>query len=208
MSRPTRYEREAALAAAMRLFWSKGYHATSLKDLESALDMKPGSIYGAFVSKENLCLLTLERYFESSLARFQSHMDKASSPLVGLADHLRGFARLGQDDDARQICMVTKTLIDTKTTAPEISARAKDYLGQFRAAFAQGFERAKAMGELPPDADSARLARRLQAHVAALRLELHLGTDPAEVSALAEDLAQAIEALRPTPVPPAEQDSQ
>ncbi|MDX1730552.1 MAG: helix-turn-helix domain-containing protein, partial [Aurantimonas coralicida] len=44
------YDRDAALDAALRLFWAKGYHATSLKDLEAALTMKPGSIYAAFQS--------------------------------------------------------------------------------------------------------------------------------------------------------------
>ncbi|QDL93899.1 TetR/AcrR family transcriptional regulator (plasmid) [Paroceanicella profunda] len=198
MSRPTRYERERALDAAMCLFWRKGYHATSLKDLEAALDMKPGSIYAAFASKENLCLLSLERYFEASLSRFRAHMETTASPLSGLADHLRGFARLAPEDQARQVCMLTRTLIDTKATTPTISACTRAYLGAIRDAFAAGFERAKAQGELPQSADSARLARRLQATVSALRFELHLGTDPAEVSALAEDMAREIEALRLT----------
>jgi AcrR family transcriptional regulator len=57
------YDRDAALDAALRLFWAKGYHATSLKDLEAALTMKPGSIYAAFQSKEALFLAALERYF-------------------------------------------------------------------------------------------------------------------------------------------------
>lgn len=54
MTRAAPYDRETALDAAMALFWDKGFHATSLKDLEAALAMKPGSIYAAFVSKENL----------------------------------------------------------------------------------------------------------------------------------------------------------
>ena len=44
MSRSAPYDRDTALAAAMDLFWEKGFHATSLKDLETALEMKPGSI--------------------------------------------------------------------------------------------------------------------------------------------------------------------
>ncbi|MEP3669912.1 MAG: TetR family transcriptional regulator, partial [Roseibium sp.] len=37
MKRAQPYDREKALDAAQDLFWRKGYHATSLKDLEAAL---------------------------------------------------------------------------------------------------------------------------------------------------------------------------
>ena len=50
MARAAPYDRDATLDAAMSLFWERGYHATSLKDLEAALSMKPGSIYAAFKS--------------------------------------------------------------------------------------------------------------------------------------------------------------
>jgi AcrR family transcriptional regulator len=196
MSRPTQYDREKALDAALQLFWKKGYHETSLKDLEVTLAMKPGSIYGAFTSKENLYLLTLERYYENSLARFRAHMERASSPLTGLAGHLLGFAKLAPEDHARQVCMLTRPLVATAATDPEIAAQTKGYLAAMRDTFAGAFERAKAQGELSEGADSARLARRFQASVSALRFELHLETDQAEITALAEDLAQEIEALR------------
>ena len=44
MSRTALYNRQDALERALQLFWQKGFHATSLKDIEEALDMRPGSI--------------------------------------------------------------------------------------------------------------------------------------------------------------------
>ncbi|QCO54753.1 TetR/AcrR family transcriptional regulator [Pseudorhodobacter turbinis] len=199
MSRPMQYDREEALGKAMLIFWQKGYHATSLKDLEKGLNMKPGSIYCAFSSKENLYLLALDLYVRRSVARFQAHMEQASSPLTGLAEHLRGFAREGIDDGARQVCMLTKTLVDVTSTAPDIAAQAKIHLMQIRQAFADAFASAKAAGELPVDADCMHLARRFQGAVTALRFELHLDTDQTDIAALAEDLAREVEAMRLSP---------
>ena len=54
MARRAGYDRDEVLARAQALFWRKGYHTTSLKDLEAALNMRPGSIYAAFGSKEAL----------------------------------------------------------------------------------------------------------------------------------------------------------
>lgn len=197
MPRAAPYDRDAALDAAMSLFWDKGYHATSLKELEAALRMKPGSIYAAFKSKENLYLLALERYFTNSRRRFRKQVAQAASPLQGLADHLRSYARLSGDDAARKACMLTKTMIDTRSTDPAIAERSRAYLRAMRAEIAGAFEAAKARGELPPNADPDRHARRYQANLTALRLELHQGAGQADLEDLAEDMAREVEALAP-----------
>ncbi|ALI54289.1 TetR/AcrR family transcriptional regulator [Celeribacter marinus] len=195
MARTAAYDRDAALDAAMALFWDKGYHATSLKDLEAGLHMKPGSIYAAFTSKENLYLLALARYFEASRASFRAAMARADTPLTGLANHFRTFANLDPSDKARQACMVTKTLIDTRTTDPEIVAKAREYLGAMHQEFKSCFAQAIAQGALSQSSDPDRLARRYQANISALRLELARGAPDEDVIALAEDMAHEIEAM-------------
>tara|TARA_R110002072_G_scaffold15924_3_gene63256 strand:+ start:813 stop:1427 length:615 start_codon:yes stop_codon:yes gene_type:complete len=199
MPRTANYDRDAALDAAMAVFWRKGYHATSLKDLESALEMKPGSIYAAFESKENLYLLALERYFETSRRAFRAQMAKAATPLAGLAAQFRNYAELAQEDPSRRACMLMKTVIDTASTDPKITEVSQRYLDRMCAEFAEGFEAARIAGELPDDADPMRLARRYQANVSALRVELLRGISREDVSNLAADMAQeTLELRRPT----------
>lgn len=196
MARAAAYDRDAALDAAMLLFWDKGFHATSLKDLEVALCMKPGSIYAAFDSKENLYLLALERYLNTSRTTFRAMMAAAVSPLQGLADHFRMLARLAQNDKARQACMLTKTLLDTRTTDPAIVEKSQEYMDAMLDEFSAGFSDAMTRGELRPSANPNRLARRYQANIAALRFELARGADVDDTLNLAEDMAQEIEQLR------------
>lgn len=195
MARAANYDRDGALNAAMNLFWRKGYHATSLKDLESALQMKPGSIYAAFDSKENLYLLAIERYFETSRAGFRAEMAKAATPLSGLAAQFQNHANLAQEDPARRACMLMKTVIDTTSTDPRIAAVSKQYLDQMCVAFAESFEAARAAGELPSDADPKRLALRFQANISALRVEILRGTPRDDILKLAADMAQETMAL-------------
>lgn len=195
MARATNYDRDAALDAAMEVFWRKGYHATSLKDLEAALNMKPGSIYAAFESKENLYLLAIERYFEASRHGFRTHMAKAKTPLAGLAAQFQNYAGLAQGHASRQACMLMKTIVDTASTDPKIAAASQHYLDQMCAEFAKAFEAAAAAGEIPRGADPMRLARRFQANVSALRIELQRGTSQDNLSQLAADMAQETMAL-------------
>ncbi len=195
MPRAAPYDRETALDAALAIFWEKGFHATSLKDLEKALSMKPGSIYAAFYSKEKLYLSALERYFEKSRAGFRAHVASAGSPLAALADHFRTYGKMAANNPSRKACMLTKTLVDTQATDPAISAITQEYMSAMQAEFAAVFTAALERDELANNADPKRLARRFQANVAALRLAVNQGMGAADFTELAEDMAQEIENL-------------
>ena len=58
--RPRAFDREAALETATRLFWRKGYAATSVSDLTEAMGIGPPSLYAAFGSKEELFSAVLD----------------------------------------------------------------------------------------------------------------------------------------------------
>src|SRR6266566_10166481 len=60
--RPRHFDVDEALDRAMRLFWRKGYQATSVSDLTTAMGIKRASLYAAFGSKEALFRKALERY--------------------------------------------------------------------------------------------------------------------------------------------------
>jgi len=196
MKRARPYNRDAALDAAVNLFWTKGYHATSLKDLEAALHMKPGSIYAAFSSKEALYLAALERFFQASRAAFARDMQDATSPLGAMSNYLLQLARSRSEEPRGQACMLIKTVIDTSATDAAIADRANGYIEEMQADFAAVIDHAKAIGELPQELDSWRLARRYQSNINALRIELHRSTEQAELTALAEDMVEDLERLR------------
>jgi AcrR family transcriptional regulator len=60
--RPRSFDRDAALAAAMEVFWRRGYEGASLAELTEAMGINPPSLYAAFGDKERLFLEALERY--------------------------------------------------------------------------------------------------------------------------------------------------
>lgn len=70
-------------------------------DLETALNMKPGSIYAAFTNKETLHLLALERYFERSRTGFRKLAADAKTPLVCLAVAINAGQLPGTADPQR-----------------------------------------------------------------------------------------------------------
>lgn len=60
--RPIGFDKEAALEAAMLLFWKHGYEGTSMADLARAMGLNPSSIYAAFGDKQALFSLAAKRY--------------------------------------------------------------------------------------------------------------------------------------------------
>ncbi|QHQ35744.1 TetR/AcrR family transcriptional regulator [Algicella marina] len=198
MSRNRRYDREEALDAAMELFWRRGYHATSLKDLEEALNMRPGSIYAAFESKEALFLAALERYAQSMGEEFARELAAAASPLVLLQDHVRKVAPREGGADRPRACMLVKTLLEATADDESLAVSAGRHLDAVEAQYTRAFSAAAAAGELPKDADTRRLARRLQANMFGLKTFCHRSEDKAAVRDLAEDIAAEIAALANT----------
>ena len=60
--RPRGFDRDEALDRAMRLFWERGYEATSVSELTEAMDITPPTLYTFFGDKRRLFLEAVDRY--------------------------------------------------------------------------------------------------------------------------------------------------
>jgi AcrR family transcriptional regulator len=195
MGRTTGYDRDKVLQAAMELFWARGYHSTSLKDLEQALDMRPGSIYAAFGSKEALFCAALDRYASIGQETLRDTLNKASSPISGLAAHVRTIGRLMSGNPPSRACMMVKTMLETQDDDPVLRRTVQRMMREVETAFAAAFRDARRAGEITPDADPERLAARLQASIFGLRAYAQRSDAGGTTERLAEDIAREIEAL-------------
>ncbi|AMW79618.1 TetR family transcriptional regulator [Acinetobacter sp. TGL-Y2] len=62
--RPKEFELEAIAELAMKVFWQRGYAATSIQDLVDATGIGRGSIYNAFGSKHGIYQFSLKQYYK------------------------------------------------------------------------------------------------------------------------------------------------
>lgn len=196
MPRTAVHTRQESLEKALHLFWRQGFGATSLKDLEQSLDMRPGSIYATFGSKGNLFLEALDRYAERSMAELERVMAAESSPLGGLVAYIRMLGGLRDRDESCQACLLVKSLLEFGEREQVARPRVEALLARMERRFTERLREARTAGEIAADLDPRRLGRRLQADIIGLRTFAERDVEDHAVHELAEDIARDWERLR------------
>src|SRR5690606_2006768 len=93
MGRELTFDRDEKLKQAMRLFWAKGYEATSMQELVDALGINRFSLYDTYGDKRTLFLEALERYGESVMKRL---VEPLLAPDAGMGAISAYLKNLGQ----------------------------------------------------------------------------------------------------------------
>ncbi|KXS51917.1 MAG: TetR family transcriptional regulator [Marinobacter sp. T13-3] len=198
MARHPQYNRDAALHKAIGLFWEKGYHGSSMKQIEQALDMRPGSIYAAFGSKDGLFSEALARYAEQGGEEMALHMEQYDSIVEGLQAYLRNVAMSCQADACpSRACMIVKTLLETTHTNDTLARQAREVLSAIENTLTSLLEQARSRGELVPSTDCKRLARLIQSQIMGLRAMAERGLSEQQLTGLADDMANLLEPYCP-----------
>lgn len=81
MARPREFDRDAALEKALRVFWAKGFAATSTDDLRVAMGIGRQSLYGAFGDKRTLYLEALDTYQQRTNTGHVMRLSGPTSPI-------------------------------------------------------------------------------------------------------------------------------
>lgn len=195
MARKANFNREAALEKAIELFWSKGYYASSMKHIENALDMRPGSLYATFGNKAGLFSEALDAYASRSGQEFC--MIVASSPRIldGLKKYIRSLAQPcdGKIKQPVQACMVIKTLLEIGAEDLDLHAKVEGILAVFEQQICDVLLKAQVSGEIQDSVDCGRLARLLQTHIIGLRAFSERSVPSTQLEAIADDMAAMLD---------------
>ena len=193
--RPRAFDREDALAKATRLFWSKGYEATSISDLTEAMGIGSPSLYAAFGSKEALYAEALRHYRENYEAIVWAGFMSAPTAREAFRSLLMDSAKAltGCVVDVPRGCMVALSAVGSEGHAE---------LGEaVRTARAVGLDRLQARlkraiaeGEISPATDVPALARYVQAVHGGMSLLARDGASRRELEAVAQIAMQGWDA--------------
>lgn len=151
MARPRAFDEAVVLEKATRVFWEKGYEATSLCDLTAATGLGKGSLYGAFGDKRRLFLRSLRTYLDSARVQTAQALATAASPRAGLEEWLRKVG--SRACTTRNGCFGVNSVIELGAKDADVRALMADHDRQHARLIAEVLARGIEDGEFRPDLD-------------------------------------------------------
>ncbi|MEZ8046460.1 TetR/AcrR family transcriptional regulator [Vibrio sp. 10N.237.312.C02] len=188
MAKTAKFDRQDVVDKATNLYWEKGFHATSMRNLQDVIDMRPGSIYAAFGSKEGLFKETLARYTELGILNLNRLRSETDSPIKALENFVKRAVVESKQSAPNGMCMLAKTVAELTDEHAELLEEAKKSLKIMEGEFAKLIAEAQELGELSKERKPTQLARHVQVQIAGLRTYAKTCDDTELLNSMVEDI--------------------
>lgn len=183
--RPREFDMDAALAAALRVFWQRGYEGASMAELTAEMGIAKPSLYAAFGNKEELFRKALDLYEREKMAYMAEALTEPTSRR--LAERLLyGALEMQTSSCDPKGCM---GVINSVACGPEASGIRECVIERQKAvrqSLIARLEEFKTEGDLPADIDCEALARYMTAVLQGLSVQAGAGASCDELRSLAD----------------------
>lgn len=186
--RPREFDTDKAVEHAMGVFWSCGYHGTSLPDLLEVTELSRGSLYAAFGDKHGLFLRALDRYIDDALARLDAELDPRKGALAGLRDCLAGYVDRTSGIAGKRGCLVVASAMELAAQDTEVEQRIRRFFKGMETRLTEALARTQAAGQLADGVQPKTAARLLLCLLEGMRVVGKTGPDRATSQAVVQTL--------------------
>ncbi len=134
----------------MRVFWHRGYRATTTRDLEREMGLGQSSITSAFGTKADLADAALARYLVSLRRDLLDRLREGPGGLAAIDRFLAGLSDWHCAEGGRG-CLVGRLMCEGAGSEPRIAERVRAFRATLRAALDAALSRAAEAGEIPAE---------------------------------------------------------
>ncbi|MBB5623688.1 TetR/AcrR family transcriptional repressor of nem operon [Pedobacter cryoconitis] len=158
--RPVTFDNEEVILKAQKVFWEKGYTATSLADLLTATGMGSGSFYNTFKGgKKELFQKAIQQRREAFI-QFKAELSSSDSPIDLIKDFFRSMATADQQTHL-QGCLISNTVTEMTFIDNGLENQAITILKDVEKMFALAIEKGQQDGRIKNQTDPVILGRYL-----------------------------------------------
>lgn len=162
MARPITFDPDEALDQALEVFWTRGYHDTSVEDIVQASGLNRHSLYARYGSKLGLLRAVTTRYREQARQRIEALLDSSGAApdqvaaLLALRDN-------GVDDPIfgpveTRGCFMERIGKELRHTHPEFHDGFREFAADVERHLARVIQRGQERGEVAAQRSASELA--------------------------------------------------
>src|SRR5215472_9936437 len=140
---------ERMLDTAARLFWEKGYAATTTREMAAAVGIQQASLYYHVASKEELLHQLCVSALEQLTADVRAALEESRAPLDRIRILIRAHLRTLLRQQIRHVTMLTGLQALSKAHHLEVLALRKNYARLVRSVIAEGQEAGLIRNDIP-----------------------------------------------------------
>lgn len=111
MARPRAFDEQTVLDAASDIFWTKGYEATSTRELTARTGLTPSSIYAAFGDKRGLFRAALDHYLVRLREKIAA-LETSVAPGQGITGFFEDIIERSLGDALHRGCMLVNSALE------------------------------------------------------------------------------------------------
>jgi AcrR family transcriptional regulator len=183
--RPRQFDPEQALAAALQVFWTKGYEGASMADLTEAMGITKPSLYACYGNKEALFSKALDLYERDKLCYMRSALEATTAR--GVAQRLlEGALALQTGSDEARACLGVMSAVACTTFNDSIRDEVQARIAQSDEELMERMIRAHQEGDYPADLDPQALVLFLKALLMGMGVQASGGATPAQLRHVVE----------------------
>ncbi len=165
MGRPKTYDRDQVLSKAMALFWERGFHATSTRDLAEAMGVNAYSLYAEFGSKEGLYDAAVDRYMDTVVSGHFGRLEHPDADLDVVRQVIDWFGDNGVRDVSGMGCLIGTMSTERAPTVDRSREHTARFVERVVGAFSHALANAVQHGQLQAATPVAGIAAALVTHL-------------------------------------------
>ncbi len=193
MARTKAFDEEQILHKALKLFWCKGYEATSMQDLVEGLGINRSSMYDTFGDKKNLFLKALKLYRDQQARDLINFLNNAPAEKTSIARLLDNIADEVIQDADRKGCFMVNTTLELASRDKDVEEIVVENNLQVETAFRYFLVRLQENGQLAPEKSPIDLARFLLSSISGMKVSAVAKPDPVFLRSVVKSILKVVE---------------
>lgn len=185
MARKKDFDEDALLEKATRLFWRKGYNATSAQDLVDELGINRSSIYNTYTDKRTLFKSCLNQYQQQQTNTMIAMLNKATDAEATIKEVFDRIIYESNMDNLHNGCFMVNTAVELSGHDPEISDMVNGNNKTVEDALTTLIEKGQQQGQIASKNTARVLARFIFGNITALRVTARSAADKSMMNDIA-----------------------